>query len=100
MTLLRPTRTDRRRSAPSGRADAGADWQPPQLITNPGRDDAFRRAAIRAVRSWTTVERLEAELGARYPRVRVHERLLSAEPFVVWYVYRDGHWEGQSASPR
>jgi hypothetical protein len=99
MTLLRPSRTERRRPSPSGRGGAGPDWQPPHLITNPGRDDAFRRTALEAVRSWTTVERLESELRARYPRARVHERLLSAEPFVVWYVYRDGRWAASGPEP-
>jgi len=40
------------------------------------------------------VEAAELELRLRrsYPDAVVRPRDLSNEPYVVWYVYRDGHW--------
>jgi hypothetical protein len=35
---------------------------------------------------------LERRLRTSYPSAVVRPRDLANEPFVVWYVYRDGHW--------
>ena len=31
-------------------------------------------------------------LARHYPRVVVHERVLSGESLPTWYVYREGNW--------
>jgi hypothetical protein len=99
MTVLRQSQSNRERERGRDHRQVGAHWQAPHLVTNPASDDAFRHAALEAVREWTTTAGLEAELRGRYPAVAVHARQLSAEPFVVWYVYRDGRW-ASSADPR
>jgi hypothetical protein len=34
----------------------------------------------------------EQRLRSVYPQATVHPRLLSGEPRLIWYVYRDGRW--------
>lgn len=70
----------------------------PYLITNPAHDTAFRDAATACLREATTTEELEDRLRPRFPAVSVRRRLISAEPFVVWYVYRDGRWVGHASA--
>lgn len=66
------------------------------LITNPADDDEFHHFALslRALR----LERADFEIALqrRYAAATVHERVLSDEPWLVWYVYRDGHWVGRT----
>ena len=40
----------------------------------------------------STTGELERRLRPLYARAVVHARELSSEPFVIWYVYRDGQW--------
>lgn len=78
-----------------------APWQTrPFLFLNPRDDVVFARAAWAGLLGGAiTPDRLQAVLRARYPTAVVRERALSEEPFLVWYVYRDGHWI-RSASDR
>jgi hypothetical protein len=63
------------------------------LVTNPAGDDAFSVFAESLVdHGADTVEAFQRRLRAVYPRAVVHPRLLSAEPRLIWYVYRDGRW--------
>jgi hypothetical protein len=65
----------------------------PTLISNPAADDVFGAFAELLVEHDVASPReLQARLRAEYPHAVVHERLLSAEPRAVWYVYREGHW--------
>ena len=64
----------------------------PDLLTNPAGDERFRADALSAVHTHVTPAGLEAALRPRYPHIAVHVRSLVHEPFVVWYVYRDGRW--------
>lgn len=64
----------------------------PQLLTNPADDSEFQGFARSILRSQTRLEEYQAALQQRYPSAAVHERILSDEPWLVWYVYRDGHW--------
>ena len=66
----------------------------PALLTNPADDGAFREEALAALHLHITPAGLEAALRRRYPRIAVHVRELVHEPFVVWYVYREGRWLG------
>ena len=67
----------------------------PVLLTNPAHDDRFRADAAASIHPDITPASLEAALRQSYPRVAVHVRELVHEPFVVWYVYRDGRWLGR-----
>jgi hypothetical protein len=65
------------------------------LVTNPAGDDAFSVFAETLVdHGADTVEVFQKRLRTVYPRAVVHPRLLSAEPRLIWYVYRDGRWVG------
>ena len=65
----------------------------PTLVIIPRSDAEFAELADRLVRNGIDKPgALERELRARYPRVHVHERGLSAESAVTWYVYREGRW--------
>ena len=68
----------------------------PHLITNPAHDDQFRRFAHTLREHQERPDELESALRERYPAAVVHERVLSGEPWLVWYVYRDGHWVARS----
>lgn len=41
---------------------------------------------------------LQVRLRERYPDAVVRPRELSSEPVVIWYVYRDGHWNPEPAT--
>lgn len=65
----------------------------PALFLNPADDLAFAGEVDRLMADaiGDAVE-LERGLRATYPHAVVRPRDLSNEPFVVWYVYREGHW--------
>jgi hypothetical protein len=66
---------------------------PPILVVSPQDDAAFRRLAEEALAAGADSPRaLEAAIRERYPKVVVRARELTAEPGVMWYVYREGHW--------
>lgn len=62
------------------------------LVVNPASDREFARLARASLEGVTSPGALEAALRAAYPRCVVRPRLISNERFVVWYVYREGHW--------
>ena len=65
----------------------------PTLVTNPADDEAFAATAAEFVDDGVGVtDELERRLRTVYPEAVVHARLLSGEPRIIWYVYRDGHW--------
>jgi hypothetical protein len=64
----------------------------PSLIVNPIGDRIFADEVRRLAVSVHGPEELQARLHRAYPAVVVRPRELSGERFVVWYVYRDGHW--------
>jgi hypothetical protein len=79
-----------------------ASWEArvdPILVTNPADDDVFCVFARTLVDHGTdTTGALERRLRAVYPDAVVHARELANEPFLLWYVYRDGHWIRSSAA--
>lgn len=81
--------------APSG---PGTDPGPvvPHLVTNPADDQEFRRFAMEAVAADADPVAFVQRLHERYPAAAVHQRMLSGEPWLVWYVYREGHWVGRT----
>ena len=65
----------------------------PALFLNPADDLAFAGEVERLMADAIgDAGELERRLRAAYPRAVVRPRDLSNEPFVVWYVYREGHW--------
>lgn len=66
----------------------------PILVVNPRSDVAF----VGFVREQVDGNpddgpaTFQDRLRQRYPEATVHLRVLSNEPSVVWYVYRDGRW--------
>ena len=64
------------------------------LIVNPRDDEAFGDLVEGFVAAGAeTTAALQAALRhAGYTRATVHPREISAEPVVVWYVYREGRW--------
>ena len=65
----------------------------PTLVTNPADDDDFAAFAARFVDDGVDgVAELEHRLRSVYPKAAVHARLLSGEPRLIWYVYREGRW--------
>jgi len=65
----------------------------PILVVNPADDAVFSAfAQVLLDHGAASVRELERRLQAVYPTSAVHARELSAEPFVIWYVYRHGHW--------
>jgi hypothetical protein len=78
---LRPV--DRMRPGASG----------PALFLNPTDDSEFAAEVERMMgEGIVDAADLQKRLRAAYPRAVVRPRGLANEPFVVWYVYRDGHW--------
>ncbi|HEY7826799.1 MAG TPA: hypothetical protein VIB99_01120 [Candidatus Limnocylindrales bacterium] len=65
----------------------------PSLVVNPPDDLAFRADAERILDEGveSPVEFAD-RLRPQYPQIAVHPREIVAEPIVIWYVYRDGHW--------
>jgi hypothetical protein len=65
----------------------------PALFLNPADDLAFAAEVERLMEEGVAeADELERRLRASHPDAVVRPRDLSHEPFVVWYVYRDGHW--------
>jgi hypothetical protein len=64
----------------------------PSLIVNPIGDRAFAEEVRRQAVNVHDPRQLQAQLRRMYPDAVVRPRELSGERFVVWYVYRDGHW--------
>jgi hypothetical protein len=68
----------------------------PQLVANPAHDPEF----VRTVRDVAAQERswrvFEAKLRTRYPEATVRHSELSGDAGERWYVYRDGHYVGDS----
>jgi hypothetical protein len=63
------------------------------LHLNPSDDDAFATDVARLLASGVRdAAEFEHRLRAWYPGALVRPRDLAHEPFVVWYVYRDGRW--------
>jgi hypothetical protein len=65
----------------------------PALFVNPIDDAAFVAEVERSMADGIAdATDLQERLRQTYPDALVRPRGLSNEPFVVWYVYRDGHW--------
>jgi hypothetical protein len=65
----------------------------PALHLNPGDDQVFAAAVARVLASGLRDAGLvQQRLRVEYPDALVRPRDLAAEPYVVWYVYRDGRW--------
>jgi hypothetical protein len=65
----------------------------PALFLNPTDDAEFVAEVDRAMgEGIADAADLQRRLRATYPHALVRPRGLANEPFVVWYVYRDGHW--------
>jgi hypothetical protein len=65
----------------------------PALFLNPADDLGFVGEVDRLMDDGVEeAPELERRLRVSYPSAVVRPRDLSNEPFVVWYVYRDGHW--------
>jgi hypothetical protein len=66
---------------------------PPALHLNPSDDEAFAAAVARVLATGLRDAAVFQErLRDSYPGALVRPRDLADEPFVVWYVYRDGRW--------
>jgi hypothetical protein len=81
--------------AMGGRSERVTDFRQlePTLLVNPPDDEQFAADARNGLAAGaTTPDRLQGVLRARYPATVVRRRDLAGEQFVVWYVYRDGHW--------
>ena len=60
---------------------------------NPDDDEGFAADVERLLASGLRdATELERRLRAAYPEVLVRPRDLAHEPYVLWYVYRDGRW--------
>jgi hypothetical protein len=65
----------------------------PALFLNPADDPEFVAAVGRLMEAGIAdAGDLQLRLRKSYARAVVRPRGLANEPFVVWYVYRDGHW--------
>ena len=66
----------------------------PILVVNPRTDAAFVEFVREQVDGLASNDpmALECRLRECHPQATVHARMLSSEPSIVWYVYRDGHW--------
>lgn len=84
---------------PDTRQSSPDAWEAPLLLTNPTDDRTFRDDALASIRSGQEPDGLARKLRPQYPAVTVHERLVSDEPFRVWYVYREGRWVGRGSGP-
>ena len=64
-----------------------------ELFVNPVDDPKFVSEIERSLDEGVSkAADLERRLRRCFPRAVVRPRDLSNERFVVWYVYRDGHW--------
>jgi hypothetical protein len=65
----------------------------PRLVVNPSSDAVFvAYAQLIADHGVTSAAEFEQRLRPVFPRAVVHARLLSGEPILILYVYRDGQW--------
>ena len=65
----------------------------PALHLNPSDDDAFVAVVDRLLAGGLRdAGEFQRRLRDSYPGALVRPRDLAFEPFVVWYVYRDGRW--------
>ena len=64
----------------------------PLVIVNPRSDSRFVEAVQSLLDEARTPGDLQSLLRPAFPQAVVRERELSAEPFEVWYAYRDGRW--------
>jgi hypothetical protein len=65
----------------------------PTLLVYPPNDSAFvGNAHLLVDNGVISATELQRRLRLEYPRAVVHVRMLSGEPNVIWYVYRDGRW--------
>jgi hypothetical protein len=65
----------------------------PILVVNPADDHVFAAFADVLVEDGArSTAELEDRLRPLYLNAVVHARELSSEPFVIWYVYREGRW--------
>lgn len=72
----------------------------PILVVNPADDDVFGDFAhVLLSHGASSTRELERRLRPLYAQAVVHARELSSEPFVVWYVYRDGQWVDSRREP-
>ena len=66
---------------------------PPALHLNPSDDAAFAHTVDRLLAGGLRdAGEFQRRLRAAYPGALVRPRDLAFEPFIVWYVYRDGRW--------
>lgn len=66
---------------------------PPAIHLNPSDDPAFAADVGRLLASGVRdVAEFQNRLREAYPGALVRPRDLAHEPFVLWYVYRDGRW--------
>ena len=73
----------------------------PILVVNPADDRIFSAYADVLVEHGAgTTGELQRRLRPIYTQAVVRARELSSEPFVIWYVYRDGRWINSSPPPR
>ena len=65
----------------------------PTLVLNPRNDIDFVTLAEAIIAEGIDSPVVfEGRLRQAYPNVVVHVRELTGEAFIIWYVYRDGHW--------
>jgi hypothetical protein len=73
----------------------------PILVVNPADDDVFCDfAQVLVNHGASSTGELQRRLRPIYSRAVVHARELSSEPFVIWYVYRDGRWVNARRAPQ
>lgn len=76
------------------------DSSRPILVVNPADDDVFGEfAQVLVNHGAASTGELERRLRPLYTRAVVHARELSSEPFVIWYVYREGQWVNSRREP-
>jgi hypothetical protein len=65
----------------------------PILVINPAEDAVFAAFShVLVDHGADEIGQLQRRLRTVYPAAVVHMRELASEPFLIWYVYRDGHW--------
>jgi hypothetical protein len=65
----------------------------PTLVVNPATDEVFAEFAELLLDDGAiAAEDLERRLRKVYPNATVHERQLSGELALIWYIYREGRW--------
>jgi hypothetical protein len=63
------------------------------LVVNPAIDRVFAAFAQTLIdHGVASIGDFERRMRVVYPSAAAHARSLAAEPVLVWYVYRDGHW--------